>query len=203
MATPIIYDLEYQVRSASPTSVIGNISSGDIFHVNFAWDWDSARGSPDADNRTISTGMGSYNTSFGNFSFYETVPNNFLYIRQSGSTTTRVEDWEPTCRFVQGAMAGTECLSNGLLVDEINFGFGCADWSNSTHVLQSLDCGSGLTGVFGFGLQDVAGLGRGGGFLADLRSATDVPEPAPWALLAGGLVCMFLSRPRVRLEPTR
>jgi hypothetical protein len=200
MATPIIYDLEYQIRSASPNPVNGNISSGDVFHVNFAWDWDSARGAPDADNRTISTGMGSYNTTFGNYSFHETQPGNFLYLRNSGATGTRVEDWEPSCHFVQGGMAGTECLSNGLLVDELIFGFECANWSSATHVLQSLDCDSGLTGIFAFGVRDVAGLGRTGGFLADLRSATDLPEPAPWALFAGGLVCLLLVRRRRRVS---
>lgn len=192
MAAPIFYDLEYEVRSASPGPVVGNISSGDIFHVNFTWDWDSALGAPDADNRFISTTLASYDTSFGNFSLTETTPWNVLYIRQTGTTSARVEDWEPNCQFVQGSMAGSGCLSNGLLVDEVNFGFTCADWNSSTHVLPSLGCGSGLTGVFGFGIRDVAGLGRDGGFLADLRSVRDVPEPATWALLAGGVFCMLL-----------
>jgi hypothetical protein len=195
MATPIIYDLEYQVTALTiPSSTSGSLSVGDTFHVNFAMDWDTATGDADIDNRTTTLGLFSYDTSFGNFAFTGDNPGLAFFLRYpSTPTVAAFEDWQPSCAFVTGTMAGTTCGANTLFVDELIFDFECADWSSNTHYLPSLACGSGLTGTFGFSLKDFLNLDRGGGLSAELRSAT-VPEPAPLALLLGGLGCLALSR---------
>jgi hypothetical protein len=195
MATPVIYDLEYQAFLVStPSAQSGSLSVGDTFHVNFVMDWDLAVGDPDVDNRTHTLSLASYDSTFGNFAFSETNPFQVLFTRLPGTATATFTDQEPDCRFVAGSMGGTSCTSNGLFVDEVFFDFACADWSGSTHFLPTLGCASGLTGQFGFGIKDTLGLGRAGGISGQLISATNVPEPASLALLVGGLGCLALSR---------
>jgi hypothetical protein len=205
-ATPIMYDLEYQVTTVDlPSPIYGTVNLGDTIHVNLAWDWDVSLGDPDADNRTASYAFAKYNTSFGNLYFSQGGSGNPWLFRTSFTDHALLEDLETSCQFAAGPAAGTTCGQNALFVDELDFNFQCADWAGKTHVLTSLDCAAGLTGTFAVPIKDFSNGydvfpgDRDGVMIGTLRHITNVPEPDSMALFAGAMVgAMFVRRRKAR-----
>ena len=190
-AAPIYYDATFDINSlhgAAPADW-GAVSLGTSLQLHFTWDSDLAV--PETGTTWSHGPLASYEMTVGDATIFG-APTLFTH-RTAGSTSVFLEDLQPRVCTPPDPCAGG---FGDWFVDDVFFGFQCANWSSEPGLLENLSCASGLTGSTSFELFHTSQQPQDFGISASLSGITrrEVPEPGAVALVVVGLAGMWFAR---------